>query len=56
MLRGPNDTDRTIIVGRTGSGKSQFAVALLSTRNWSEDKINPTPAIPWFIIDYKGKS
>lgn len=46
-LRGPDDTDRTIVVGRTGSGKSQFAIALLSTRNWDQ--------IPWFIIDYKGE-
>jgi hypothetical protein len=47
MIRGPTDTDRTIVLGRTGSGKSQFAVAMLSTRNWDE--------IPWFILDYKGE-
>lgn len=46
-LRGPTDTDRTIVLGRTGSGKSQFAVALLSTRNFDE--------VPWYIIDYKGE-
>lgn len=51
-VRGPADTDRTIILGDTGSGKSVFAVALLSSRNWADDSDNP---IPWFIIDYKGE-
>lgn len=46
-VRGPTETDRVVVVGRTGSGKSQFAIALLSTRNWDE--------IPWFIIDFKGE-
>ena len=45
--RGPTDQQRTLILGRTGSGKSQFAIALLSTRNWHE--------MPWVIIDYKGE-
>lgn len=43
--RGPNDQNRTIVLGRTGAGKSQFAWALMSTRNFNE--------IPWTIIDYK---
>lgn len=47
MLKGPDDTDRTMVLGRTGSGKSQFAISLLSTRNFDE--------IPWIIIDYKGE-
>lgn len=47
MVRGPTDQQRTLIIGRTGSGKSQFAIALLSTRNWDE--------MPWIIIDYKGE-
>lgn len=47
MVRGPDSTKRTVVLGRTGSGKSQFAIALLSTRNWSEQ--------PWIVIDYKGE-
>lgn len=46
-IRGPNETDRTVIIGDTGSGKSQFACALLSTRDFD--------VRPWFIIDYKGE-
>lgn len=46
-VRGPTDQDRVIVLGRTGSGKSQFAVALLATRNWDD--------MPWVIIDYKGE-
>lgn len=45
--RGPTDQQRTLVLGRTGSGKSQFSIALLSTRNWDE--------MPWVIIDYKGE-
>lgn len=47
-LRGPTEQQRVIILGRTGSGKSQFAIALLSTRDWENGK-------PWIIIDYKGE-
>lgn len=47
MVRGPTDQQRTIVLGRTGSGKSQFAIALLSVQNWDE--------MPWVIIDYKGE-
>lgn len=43
--RGPTDQNRTIILGRTGSGKSQFATALQSTRNFHE--------MPWIWLDYK---
>lgn len=46
-VRGPTDQQRTVVLGRTGSGKSQFSIALLSTRNWDE--------MPWIIIDYKGE-
>lgn len=47
MIRGPTDQNRTVVLGRTGSGKSQFSIALLSTRNFDE--------MPWIIIDYKGE-
>lgn len=46
-VRTPNDTNRTIVLGRTGTGKSQFAINLLSEQNWNE--------IPWVIIDFKGE-
>jgi hypothetical protein len=45
--RGPTNQQRVIVLGRTGSGKSQFAIALLSTRDWH--------LMPWIIIDYKGE-
>ncbi len=44
---GPTDQQRVIVLGRTGSGKSQFSIALLSTRNFDQ--------MPWVIIDYKGE-
>ncbi len=43
----PDETHRTIVVGRTGTGKSQGSIDLLSTQNWDE--------MPWVIIDYKGE-
>lgn len=54
-VNGPTDQQRTLVLGRTGSGKSQFAIALLSTRNWSDDNISEQAAMPWVIIDYKGE-
>lgn len=45
-MRGPTDEQRTVILGRTGSGKTFFAVNLLGYQNFDE--------IPWVIIDYKG--
>jgi hypothetical protein len=45
--RGPTSQQRTLVLGRTGSGKSQFAIALLSNQNWHE--------MPWVIVDYKGE-
>ena len=41
----PNDRERVFIMGRTGSGKSVFAVWLLSHANIDE--------MPWVILDYK---
>lgn len=46
MVRGPTAQQRTLILGRTGTGKSQFACALQSTRNYK--------SMPWTIVDYKG--
>lgn len=48
MVNGPSDQQRTVILGRTGSGKTFFACYLLSSRNFDE--------MPWVIIDYKGDS
>lgn len=45
--RNPTDGDRVVVLGDTGSGKSQFAIGLLSTRDWHKK--------PWIIIDYKGE-
>lgn len=45
--RMPDETHRTLIVGRTGTGKSQAAIDTLSEMNWDE--------MPWIIIDYKGE-
>lgn len=44
-LTGPTSEDRTTVVGRTGSGKTQFSCDLLATRNWTE--------MPWIVADYK---
>lgn len=43
----PGDTHRTIVLGRTGTGKSQFAINLLAQANFH--------AIPWVVIDFKGE-
>lgn len=42
----PKADDRTVIIGRTGSGKTCAAVWLLSLQDF--------PFRPWVIIDYKG--
>lgn len=42
----PNTSDRTTVIGSTGSGKTQFSVFLLSSRDFH--------LRPWFIFDYKG--
>ena len=43
----PKSDERTVIIGATGSGKTQFAVWLLSTRDFYRR--------PWFVIDFKGE-
>jgi Helicase HerA, central domain len=45
QFRLPDTSDRTAVIGRTGSGKSHFAAWLLSTQNFDE--------MPWIIIDFK---
>lgn len=45
QFRLPDSSNRTTVIGRTGSGKSHFAVWLLSTQNFD--------IMPWVIIDYK---
>lgn len=45
-MRLPNEKQRTVIIGRTGSGKTVAGVWHLSQRNWDE--------MPWIIFDYKG--
>lgn len=47
VTRLPDETHRTIVVGRTGTGKSQAAIDILSAQNFDE--------IPWVMIDYKGE-
>lgn len=42
----PSTEDRTLIVGRTGSGKTYAGLWLLSEM--------PIDTMPWVIIDYKG--
>lgn len=42
----PKADDRTAVIGRTGSGKTQLGVWLLSTQ--------AIDRMPWVIIDYKG--
>lgn len=43
----PASDDRTVIIGATGSGKSQFGVWLLSTRDWDRRA--------WVVLDFKGE-
>lgn len=43
----PGDTDRTSIVGKTGSGKTTAGLFILSEMNLFEK-------MPWVILDYKG--
>lgn len=45
-LRLPDDTERHVIVGTTGSGKTIFGLHCLSRRSYDR--------IPWIIVDFKG--
>lgn len=47
VVRLPNDSDRTVIVGATGSGKTRFGVWLLSVRL--------LPNRRHFVLDFKGE-
>ena len=44
-IRFPGPTNRTTLIGRTGSGKSQFGAYVLSRQNFH--------VMPWVIIDFK---
>lgn len=46
-FRFPNSTQRTTIIGRTGSGKTQFAGWLLSEAGNYDKR-------PWIVLDFKG--
>jgi hypothetical protein len=46
-VRVPGNSHRTMILGRTGTGKSQAALDMLSEQDFD--------TIPWVIIDYKGE-
>lgn len=41
----PKDSQRHLIVGRTGSGKSHFAVYTLALRSY--------PMMPWILVNFK---
>lgn len=45
-FRFPNDTQRCVVVGRTGSGKTQAGIWQLSRRDYTVK--------PWIIYDFKG--
>lgn len=45
-LRLPDMSNRTVVIGRTGSGKTVASLWLLSTQ--------AVDVMPWVIIDYKG--
>ena len=46
LFRFPRDDEHVAILGRNGSGKTQFAVWMLAERSWDR--------MPWIIINSKG--
>lgn len=44
-IRLPNDTQRLTVIGKTGSGKTQFASWILSERSFDKK--------PWIVFDFK---
>jgi hypothetical protein len=54
MIEGPDNTKRTVVLGRTGSGKTQFSCHLLSGQNFVAIPERGIEGQPWVIIDYKG--
>jgi hypothetical protein len=44
-FRLPNDTQRLTVIGKTGSGKTQFATWILSERSFDKK--------PWVVFDFK---
>ncbi len=46
MVDLPAPDSRTVFVGSTGSGKTQAAIWMLSTRDYKNR--------PWFVVDFKG--
>lgn len=44
-ITGPTHEHRTVVIGRTGSGKTQWSADMLSTRDFD--------VRPWIVIDYK---
>lgn len=45
-IRGPGNSHRTAVVGRTGSGKTQAGAFLLGLKNFA--------SFPWIVFDTKG--
>lgn len=48
QIRLPGPSNRSTVIGRTGSGKSQFATYLLARQNFD--------VMPWVIVDFKNES
>jgi hypothetical protein len=47
-FRLPTDSEHVAIIGRNGSGKTQFGTWMLSERSWDQ--------IPWIVINSKGEA